>query len=247
MSHTNSTTNYHLPQFVGTDKPAWLVDFNSAMSDIDTAVKNASDTATTAGTKATANEGAIGTLASLNTTTKSDLVSAVNEVNTAVGTAQSTANSASADASSALTTAGQTQTKLNNAFTFTTQVVSCTASGYTLPSGSNSLTVAKNVDGSIAKIYGRIRLTPSNTTANLVSGDTGLRPDTAITINCCCLRIAKLSGTGNQVYLQDFVINVDGTVTASIANSTAFTEGEDIIFLATTIYVKNFGDTPMPE
>ena len=39
MSHTNQTPNYNLPQFIGTDKPAWLVDFNQAMSDIDTQMK----------------------------------------------------------------------------------------------------------------------------------------------------------------------------------------------------------------
>lgn len=35
MAHTNSTTYMHLPLFVGTDKPAWLTDFNSAMQAID--------------------------------------------------------------------------------------------------------------------------------------------------------------------------------------------------------------------
>ena len=54
MSHTNSTTNYSLPQFITTDKPAWLVDFNGAMSSIDTAIKNAQDTANTADTNASA-------------------------------------------------------------------------------------------------------------------------------------------------------------------------------------------------
>lgn len=52
MSHTNSTTNYSLPQFVTTDKPAWLTDINGAMSAIDTAIKNAADAAGTAGTDA---------------------------------------------------------------------------------------------------------------------------------------------------------------------------------------------------
>lgn len=36
MSHTNSTTYMNLPLFIGTDKPAWLTDFNSAMQAIDT-------------------------------------------------------------------------------------------------------------------------------------------------------------------------------------------------------------------
>ena len=41
MSHTNSTTYYGLPQFVTTDKPAWLTDVNTAFSAIDTGIHNA--------------------------------------------------------------------------------------------------------------------------------------------------------------------------------------------------------------
>ena len=52
MSHTNSTPNYNLPQFITTDKPFWLTDVNTAYSDIDLAIKNASDTATTASSNA---------------------------------------------------------------------------------------------------------------------------------------------------------------------------------------------------
>ena len=52
MSHTNSTTNYGLPQFLTSDKPAWLTDVNNAFSDIDTAVYNAQTKADTAYTDA---------------------------------------------------------------------------------------------------------------------------------------------------------------------------------------------------
>jgi len=45
MAHTNTTQNYNLPQFLPTDKPAWLVDVNPAYASIDTAIKNASDAA----------------------------------------------------------------------------------------------------------------------------------------------------------------------------------------------------------
>lgn len=51
MAHTNSTPNYNLPQFLGTDKPAWLTDINNAMSNIDAAIaaaKTAADAANTA-------------------------------------------------------------------------------------------------------------------------------------------------------------------------------------------------------
>ena len=43
MAHTNATANYELSQFLGTDKPAWLVDYNGDMLKIDTALKNVAD------------------------------------------------------------------------------------------------------------------------------------------------------------------------------------------------------------
>lgn len=52
MSHTNSTTNYGLPQFLTSDKPAWLTDVNNAFSDIDSAVYAAQSKADTAYTDA---------------------------------------------------------------------------------------------------------------------------------------------------------------------------------------------------
>lgn len=52
MSHTNSTTNYALPQFLTSDKPAWLTDINNAFSDIDTAIYAAKTKADTAFTDA---------------------------------------------------------------------------------------------------------------------------------------------------------------------------------------------------
>lgn len=47
MAHTNSTTNYQLPQFIGTDKPGWLTDVNSAYLTIDTQMKTNADAAST--------------------------------------------------------------------------------------------------------------------------------------------------------------------------------------------------------
>lgn len=64
MGHTNSTVNYNLPQFIGTDKPSWLGDINNAFSAIDTAIANAASTATTADGKADA----LGTTVSGHTT-----------------------------------------------------------------------------------------------------------------------------------------------------------------------------------
>ena len=47
MGHTNITPNYSLPQFIDSDKPAWLDDVNQAYSAIDTALKANADAITT--------------------------------------------------------------------------------------------------------------------------------------------------------------------------------------------------------
>ena len=110
MASTNKTTNLELSQYVSSDKPTYLVDYNSDMTKIDTGVHTAqvtADTASTAATNAqTTAEGAqttattaitnaataqttadgavsnIGTLANLDTVNKANLVGAINEVNT---------------------------------------------------------------------------------------------------------------------------------------------------------------------
>ena len=49
MTATNKTSNYQLSQFVGTDRPTWLGDYNSDMEKIDAQLKrNADDIASAA-------------------------------------------------------------------------------------------------------------------------------------------------------------------------------------------------------
>lgn len=43
MTATNHTENYNLSQFVGTDRPTWLVDYNGDMSKIDARLKQNAD------------------------------------------------------------------------------------------------------------------------------------------------------------------------------------------------------------
>ena len=48
MASTGKTTNYELSQFIGTNKPSWLGDYNGDMLKIDTALGSINATATTA-------------------------------------------------------------------------------------------------------------------------------------------------------------------------------------------------------
>ena len=97
FAHTNKTANYDLPQFVGTDKPTWLGDFNEAMSDIDAGMhKNASDIASMQSdvTNAVATASRASQDVTALTTTVNSLSSTVTSVQTTANNAQSTANSA---------------------------------------------------------------------------------------------------------------------------------------------------------
>lgn len=50
MSATNRTDNYGFPIFIGTDIPSWLIDWNNAMTQLDTAIAAAKSVADTAQT-----------------------------------------------------------------------------------------------------------------------------------------------------------------------------------------------------
>ena len=91
--HTNTTTNYGLPQFVGTDKPSWLGDVNGAMADIDTAIKAREVEAGTAQASADTANGKADALATRMTTAESNITALQNaETGTATQVATNTAN-----------------------------------------------------------------------------------------------------------------------------------------------------------
>lgn len=80
MASTNKTTHYDLSQYVGSDKPTYLGDYNTDMSKIDSAINTAKTTADAASTAAT-------------------------NAQTAAESAQTTANTAVTNAAAAQTTA----------------------------------------------------------------------------------------------------------------------------------------------
>lgn len=76
MAHTNETLNYKLPQFVDTDQPTWLGDFNGAMLSIETGITGVGANASTA-------------LSAAN-----NAVNRVGQVETTISGVQTTANNA---------------------------------------------------------------------------------------------------------------------------------------------------------
>ena len=85
MSATNSTANYELPIFLATDKPAWLTDWNGAMSAIDTAIHTAQAAADGAQTTASAATADISTINASLTTITGNITSLTTSVNSNTG------------------------------------------------------------------------------------------------------------------------------------------------------------------
>lgn len=117
MSSTNKTPNYNLDQYIGTDKPTYLVDYNGDMLKIDTAIHSAATSADSA--VATANSaveqvGAIGTKAqnaldTANTanTTANNAVVIANNTTKIAGDAQVDAHAALTQSNTAIETANK--------------------------------------------------------------------------------------------------------------------------------------------
>lgn len=242
MSSTNKTTHYELSQFLGTDKPAWLNDYNSDMNKIDAGINSAQSTATSADGKADTNTSAIGTLASLTTTEKSNLVGAVNEVNTAVGTAQNTATNAGNTATAASNKADNALAQVANFNLTTFSNLTGTISNGVLD--TYSFTCAKNSDGSLAKIYGSAYITGLTATTTITLSDTGLRPEEAITFSGCAISERFDTNGGTSVYPLSYTLNTNGTVTIQTYGGGITTRSYVMLF-ANLLFVKDFGDTPV--
>lgn len=268
FGHSGETTNYDLPQFVGTDKPTWLGDFNTAMDTIDTAIaENASDI-TSLGTRVASAESA----ASQASTDVASLTSTVSTLSSNVQSATTTANNAQSTASSALNTAntanGKADTNTANIATNTsdisdldtrvtstedaialfnlTNVSSVTptrVSGtFTIPSTAR-LTVATNADGSLAKVYGQVTIT-NVTATGTAKISTSLRPESEFNISGACLS-AVYSGTTSFKRLQQVAITfkTNGDIVFPV-DMVASGDTCRLIFINSLEFIKDFGDTP---
>lgn len=112
MSSTNKTTNYNLSQYIGTDKPTYLGDYNSDMSKIDTQLKANADSASNAASAAGAAQ-AVASDASKNVQKLNDSVTAnsadIASLKTKNAQQDSSIQNASNTASSALNKANQNE------------------------------------------------------------------------------------------------------------------------------------------
>ena len=172
MSATNTTTNYSLPIFIETDKPAWLVDFNGAMRSIDSQMKVNADAIATKSPILTFNDTADIDFTKSGNTITANLASGVSDK---VGRALVTPISApSEDQIVSINTSGQQDVltvgdglKIENGVIKPVQDLILSRTGALTATktqgqgtiSGNNLRYALNADGSIGKIYGNLTIT----------------------------------------------------------------------------------------
>lgn len=226
MASTNKTQNYELSQYIGSDKPTYLGDYNTDMLKIDTQMKrNADNVASVGATATTASE-----------TANTALENASN--------AQTSANSANNIATTALQKANTNETKIVNIENLLNlnDIINYQAGNMTFQNCSliaGSLTVASNNNGSIGKIYGNlvIQNDGTNQVKHILISGTHLRPDTPIVLN----PVGVFSGTPGISEPISVSIDRNGNLDFTVYGSATGT-GNVIIFPC-IYFMKDFGDT----
>ena len=229
MSATNQTPNYGLPQYIGTDVPSYLGDFNKAMLDIDTAIKGVDNKATSAESSvATANSNATQALENSETAqttaetaqttaetaqaTATSAKSTANSANTTAGTAKSTADTALKTAQSALQTANTANATANKTNT--------DIGNWVVPSsiGANraNVRISRNKKLGLLGIACRVlngQGSTSGSTTTIGTLPSGMRPSSARTIYGGAMIIYA-----DSVISRDLTINTNGTITVPVGN-----------------------------
>lgn len=232
MGATNHTTNYNLPQFVGSDKPTWLGDVNGAMSAIDTQMKSNNTLAGTADTKA-------------------------DTALTNASTAQSTATTADAKADNANTTATNALNKslsVEQALNEFKQVFNLTdgqlynGNQMTTPDGSvlssSNITIITNSDKSLFKIYGNLFVTTSTAGSHTVTiPNTGLDPESDYSIANASLEY--YGAASNEIIANGIYVRANGNVEINYYTRGAVSNMR-VILIPILYFNKSFGDTPTP-
>lgn len=272
FASTNSTTHYNLSQYIATDKPTYLVDYNGDMLKIDTAIYNAMS-------KASVNEANIGTMTDLTTTAKTSLVNAINEINTQLGAnttniGTNTSNIATlgtnmGDLVNLMTTAKNNLVSAINELkgvndTQNTNIAENTANidkfnltkfkfyptnEITASQGTisyTSLTVASNSDGSIGKIYGQVSFVLSNLTGKItLTFASNLRPSSEIYINSLGIVVYFTSQGISNTFAQGLTVKTTGEIEFDFDVDPGITN-VSVILIPALLFMKDFGDTPIP-
>lgn len=169
MSSTNKTANYNLSQYIGTDKPTYLGDYNSDMLKIDNQLKANADSASNAASAAGAAQ-AVASDASKNVQNLNDSVTAnsadIASLKTKNAQQDSSIQNASNTASSALNKANQNEHNITDINTRNQWIQGTNIHNTGLPNyNKGSWNCSYNRLSGLLNISGQIELSQGSTIA----------------------------------------------------------------------------------
>jgi len=251
MSATNRTTNYNLPIFIETDKPAWLVDFNGAMRSIDAQMKINADAIATKSPILTFND-----TSDIDFTKSGDIITANLSSGVAGNISRALLKPVSAPANDEIvsidTSGNQSTIEIGQGLVndngtlkavdldLTSSQASYTASGGTV---TDRFYIAVNNEKTIGKVYGFIGYTNGANGRQITlttPADTVARPSEQYTIYPAGMCFTSFSPLQN-VSGVSIDVNTNGSLTIR------FTPGGSYgfaILLPCLYFFKDFGDEP---
>lgn len=230
MSSTNKTTNYNLSQYIGTDKPTYLGDYNSDMLKIDTQLKANADSASNAASAASGAQ-AVASDASKNVQILNNSVTANSADIAGLKTKNSqqdvSIQNASNAASTALNKANQNEHNIADINTRNQWIQGTNIHNTGLPNYTKgSWNCSYNRLSGLLNISGQIELSQGST----IAGETRIA-----TIPENIMKLINLSGE-QKIWSSIFVTRGDGTV--EVQNLTLDQTGK--IYMSYTLNNVNF-------
>ena len=240
MGYTNTTAHYELPQYVATDKPKYLTDFNQTMEAIDTQMYTNAQAAATADGKAVAAkdtaDGAVTSIGTLNTQINGDATDpsdrglagdvsdnsgAINTINSLIGNGEPT--------TSDKTIIGA----INEIYADITGGGTDVSAGNVSYDNTTSGLTAEDVQEAIDEVYAAIPSLPAATsevqTGTLVAGQTSV----VLTFTNQTIGAASLI----DIYTDDY--DVAPTAVATTSNTVTLTFEAQAADVAVAVKVQN--------
>lgn len=233
MASTNKTANFGLSQYIGTDKPTYLGDYNADMLAIDTAMAT-------------------------NKTNADNAVSVANASNQTAGNAQTTATQAQQTASSANSLAQAAKTAADNAQASADNVASELNLNHINQLSSNDVTSTQgsvtqvnlgsafNDSGSLGKLYGTFTITNLNYNGSITITikNTGLKPDSNFNVQ----GLVSYAIHDQSETWYDFgyaSINIGNNTATITINVNTNIKRLNLNLAPCLLWIKDFSDQPM--
>lgn len=216
MSSTNKTPNYGLPQYIGTDKPTFLGDFNDAMDIIDKGMNDNKNSAGEGSNKMDEANARIGDAEKTLTETQNQ----VDSISGLADTIETKVQTALNQANDAATKSGQANTNSTTAVNAANQA--STDANTALQQAQGNVSQINGLDARVKVLEDESIKTFTQTLKLMSLGATEINQSSQVVLNPYIKNIHMSGGAGSVASLRFTIAGKNGTPNASVpyANNT---------------------------